>query len=104
MHRVLPPALSAAPAEHQPPHQAEAGRGVAEIHSQSDLVAHPDGKERVINIHDHVVGGPGHSDEAEEASADKTNPAAQRQGGLKDRTSCEVGALHAHHSDQRGQD
>lgn len=101
---VPPPVLSAAPAEHQPPHQAEAGRGVAEVHGQSDLVAHPDGKEGVIKVHDHVVGGPGHGDEAEEAGAEKSHPAAQCQSRFDGRSSCEAGALHAHHGDQRGQD
>lgn len=67
------PFAAAAPAQHHPSSQAEAGRGVTQIHGQADLILHPAGEEGVVEIHDDLVGGPGHSDQAEEASAEKTN-------------------------------
>lgn len=67
------PVATAAPAQHQSSGQAEAGRGVTKVHGQADLILQPAGKEGVVEIHDDVVGGPGHGDQAEQASAQKTN-------------------------------
>lgn len=74
--------FSAAPAQHQPTGHTEEGRGIAEIHSQADLVLHPTEKKGIIKIHDHVVGGPGNGGEAEEAGAEETDPTAEDQGGF----------------------
>lgn len=64
---------AAAPAQHQSSGQAEAGGGITEIHGQADLVLHPAGEEGVVEIHDDVVGGPGHGDQAEQAGTEKTD-------------------------------
>lgn len=70
------PVATAAPAQHQSSSQTEAGRGVAEIHGQANLVLHPAGEEGVVELHDDIVGGPGHGDQAEQAGTEKTNPPA----------------------------
>lgn len=56
---------TAAPAQHQSRDQTEAGRGISNVHSQTDLILQTNGKERVVEIHYDIVGGPGHGDKAE---------------------------------------
>lgn len=68
MEVALWPVTAAAPAQHESSSQAEAGRCVAQIHSQADLIFHPTGEEGVVKIHDDIVGGPGHGDQAEQPS------------------------------------
>lgn len=67
------PVTAAAPAQHQSSGQAEAGRGITEIHGQADLVLHPAGEEGVVEVHDDIIGGPGHCDQTEQASTEKTD-------------------------------
>lgn len=91
------PVAPAAPAQHRSPAQAEAGRGVAQVHGQADLVLEAAGDGDVVEIHDHVVGGPGHGDQAEQAGTEEADGPAQRQRGLDQRAVGEAGALHSHH-------
>lgn len=67
------PVTTAAPAQHKSSSQAEAGRGVSEVHGQANLILQPAGEEGVVEIHDDIVGGPGHCDQAEQASTEETN-------------------------------
>lgn len=67
------PVDAAAPAQHQASGQAEAGRGVTEIHCQANLILQPAGEEGVVEIHNNIVSGPGHGDQAEQAGTEETN-------------------------------
>lgn len=69
-------ASATAPAQHRPTDQTEEGRSVAKIHSQADLILHPTGIEGIVKIQDHIVGGPGNCDQAEEAGAEEADPSA----------------------------
>lgn len=71
---------AAAPAQNHSSDQTEKGSGITEVHGEADLVLEPAGKERVVEVQDDVVGGPGHSDQAEDSSAEEANPPAERQG------------------------
>lgn len=97
------PADAAAPAQHQSAGQAEAGRGVAQVHGQAQLVLGSAGEERVVEVQDDVIGGPGHGQQAEQAGAEETNRAAHSQRGLDQGAASEAGALHPHHRHQARQ-
>lgn len=70
------PADAAVPAQHHSAGQAEEGRRVAQVHGEAQLVLGSAGEERVVEVQDDVIGGPGHSHQAEQAGADETNGAA----------------------------
>lgn len=70
------PVTPAAPAQHQPSHQAEEGWRVAQIHNQTDLVLQPV-EEEVIEIHNNVTGSPGDCYQAKHSRAEKRNGPAQ---------------------------
>lgn len=71
-----------APADDQPSNQTEASSSITNVHSQTNLIFKATGQEGVIEVHNDIIGGPWHSDQAEHTGTEKAPPSTQSQWGL----------------------